>query len=252
MEDTPMTKSGTNEHELRCDRAAAHRLAVMDDFNEGTWNHLSVKLADRPEHILLSPGDTHCSQVEASNLAVMGPDETVLSGPVAPHRAAWIIHYPIHRSHPDRQCLMHVHPPYATALAMRKRCCLDTLSSQNASMFHGDAAYFDEFDEVLRDQAKGERMAAALGDKRVRIMRNHGVLVAGPDIASAYYDLFNLERACKWQMLSASDDEIELNQIPEEVASGIAARVRDGQSDAKGNFEGMKRVLDQREPDYRE
>ncbi len=147
---------------------------------------------------------------------------------------------------------MHVHPPYATAMAMRKDNCLDTLSSQNASVFHGDVAYFDKFDGVLRDEAEGERMAAALGRKRILMMRNHGVLVAAPDIASAYYDLYNLERACMYQMLATMDGNTELNRIPEDIAARLSARIRNGESDARGNFAGMRQVLDQREPDYRE
>jgi len=240
------------EQSLCCELAAAHRLAVMNGLNEGTWNHMSAKLPDNPENILLTPGDTHWSQVKASNLAVMGPDATMLCGPVPPNRAAWIIHYPIHRARPDCKCIMHVHTPYATALGMRKGCRLDTLSSQNATVLHGDVAYFNEFDGVLRDEGEGERMAAALGSNRVLIMRNHGVLIAAPDIASAYYDLINLERACMYQMLATVDGNTELNQIPEEVAVRMADRIHRGESDARGNFSGMRQVLDQREPGYRD
>ena len=235
-----------NENEARCELAAAHRLAVMDGLNEGTWNHLSVVSPEDPEHMLVSPGDTHWSQVCASNLTLMGAQDTLISGPPA-NPAAWIIHYPVHRARQDAKCVMHVHTPYATALCMRKNWKLDTQSCQAAAHFHGDVAYFDVYDGSLRDEDEGERMADALGDKRVLMLRNHGVLIAGPTVGAAYADMYILERACMFQLLAAGDG-VELNQIPEEVATEIGTRGRNAPGD--GHFAGMKRLLDQRQPDY--
>lgn len=234
------------EHEARCDLAAAHRMAVMDGLNEGTWNHLSLMSPVEPEQMLISPGDTHWSMVKASNLTLMGPQAEIVSGP-EPNGAAWIIHYPIHRARPDALCLMHTHPPFATALGMRKDWKLDTRCCQAAALFHGDVAYFDLYDGVLREAEEGERMAEALGDKRVLMLRNHGVLTAAPTVAQAYMDLYLLERACMFHV-HASGDGIELNQIPEEVASKMGEWGRSGRS---GHFEGMKQVVDANEPDYR-
>ena len=234
------------EHQARCDLAAAHRIAVLDGLNEGTWNHFSLMSPVEPEQMLISPGDTHWSMVKASNLTLMGPQAEVLSGPKA-NPAAWIIHYPVHRARPDARCVMHTHPPFATALGMRKDWKLDTRASQAAALLHDDVAYFDEYDGVLRDAAEGERMAAALGGKRVLVLRNHGVLTAAPTVAQAYMDLYLLERACMFQIHAAGDGAV-LNQIPEEVAKQIGESGRRGRS---GHFEGMKQVIDAQQPDYR-
>jgi ribulose-5-phosphate 4-epimerase/fuculose-1-phosphate aldolase len=235
------------EYQARCDLAAAHRLAVVDNLNEGTWNHFSLMLPDNPEHMLITPGDTHWSQIKASDLVVMGPNAEIIAGAGKPNDAAWIIHYPVHVARPDALCLLHVHTPYATALGMRKDCKLDTRSSQQAAMFHDDVAYFDVFDGVLREAEEGERMAAALGAKRILILRNHGVLVAAPTVARAYLDLYTLERACMFQLL-AMGDGVELNRIPEDVAAAMGEYARN--NSMEGHFQGMKKVLDQREPDY--
>jgi ribulose-5-phosphate 4-epimerase/fuculose-1-phosphate aldolase len=40
------------------DLAAAHRLAVMDDLHEGTWNHMSVVLSGQRDRLLMTPADT--------------------------------------------------------------------------------------------------------------------------------------------------------------------------------------------------
>ncbi len=235
-----------SEHEARCDLAAAHRMAVMDGLNEGTWNHFSLMSPVEPEQMLISPGDTHWSMVKASNLTLMGPRAEVISGP-EPNDAAWIIHYPVHRARPDAKCVMHSHSPYATALGMRKANKLDTQSNQAAALFHGDIAYFDVYDGILREADEGERMAEALGDKRVLMLRNHGLLTAAPTVAQAYMDLYLIERACMFQLLATKDDG-ELNQIPTEVAEKIGAAGRQGRD---GHFQGMKQVIEAREPDYK-
>ena len=218
----------------------------MDGLNEGTWNHFSLMRPSEPELMLITPGDTHWSLVCASNLTVMGPQAEVVSGP-PPNRATWIIHYPVHRARPDALCVLHTHPPYATALAMVKGRKLDTQSSQAASAFRGDVAYFDIYDGALNDAEEGERMAAALGDKRVLMLRKHGVLIAGPSVASAYMDLYLLERACMFQLLATRNDD-DLNQIPDEIATEMGAWGRSGQR--TGHFRGMRAVLDAKEPDY--
>ena len=44
------------ERQARLDVAAAHRLAVMHELNEGVWNHISLTSPDEPDNILISPG----------------------------------------------------------------------------------------------------------------------------------------------------------------------------------------------------
>ena len=237
----------TGEWEARLDLAAAHRLAVRDGLNEGTWNHLSLMSPDDPESMLISPGHTHWSQVTASNLALVGPDGQCQDAAAGPIRAGWIIHAPVHRARRDARCVMHVHAPYTTALSMLADTQLDTRSSQQAAQFHGDVAYFEVYDGLLQEESEGSRMAEALGDKRVLILRNHGALVAGPSVAAAYLDLYQLERAAMYQILALSSGG-KLTQIPEEVAAATSREARAGQHEA--HFQGMRQALDKSDPDY--
>ena len=39
--------------EARIDLAAAHRLAARLGFDDGIWNHFSLKVLGRPEHFLV-------------------------------------------------------------------------------------------------------------------------------------------------------------------------------------------------------
>ncbi len=231
----------------RRDLAAAHRLAVRDGLNEGTWNHMSLISPDNPEDMLISPGHTHWAQVTASNLALLGPDGALKAGAAAPIRAGWVIHHPVHVARPDMACIIHVHAPYVTSLSMREDIRFDTRSSQQAAQFHDDVAYFETYDGLLAEESEGARMAEALGDCRVLILRNHGVLVLGTSVAGAYIALYQLERAAMYQLLATAGGGA-LTRIPEEIAAAMGEKARAGHADP--HFEAMRRLIDATEPDY--
>ena len=85
---------------------------------------------------------------------------------------------------------------------------LETRSSQQAAAFHDDVVYYEVYDGVLADESEGEHMAEVLGDKRILMMRNHGAMIVGSTVASAYLDTYQLERACMYQLLAvAGGDE---------------------------------------------
>ena len=240
-------KRNTAEWEARLDLAAAHRLALMHGLNEGVWNHLSLVSPDDPDCFLITPGHTHWAQVRASSLALMNASGEMLAGEAPPIRAGWIIHYPVHKAREDAKCVIHVHSPYITAMSIRKDVRLETRSSQQSASFHGDVAYYEVYDGVLSGEDEGERMAETLGDKRILMLRNHGALIAGPSVARAYLDLYQLERACMYQLLATAGGG-EMQLIPDDVATEINRLARVGRNIE--HFAGMRRLVDEKEPDY--
>lgn len=239
--------STSEEFKARTDVAAAHRLAVRHGLNEGVWNHISLLSPDDDDVMMISPGHTHWSQVRASNLAVVDGAGNLLAGERPPIRAGWIIHHPVHKSRPDARCVIHVHAPYITAMSIRKDMLFETRSSQQSARFHDDVAYYDVYDGLLASEEEGERMAEVLGDRRVLMLRNHGALIAAASIATAYLDVYQLERACMYQLLAVGGGG-EMQLIPEDIAAEMGARAREGHNEE--HFEGMKRWLDAVEPDY--
>ena len=239
----------SSEYEARTDLAAAHRLAVRHGLNEGVWNHISLLHPDNDDHMLISPGHMHWSQVSASNLAHMDTEGNMISGERAPIRAGWIIHYPVHKARPDARCVLHVHAPYITAMSIRKDMLFETRSSQQSTPFHNDIVYYDVYDGLLDSESEGFRMAETLGDKRVLMLRNHGALVVAPSVAMAYLYVYQLERACMYQLLAVAGGG-EMQLIPEEIASEMAAQSRAMTS--HGHWDGMKRWIEAVEPDYKD
>ena len=99
--------------------------------------------------------------------------------------------------------------------------------------------------------AEGDRIAATLGNKSAVLMGAHGVLVTGSTVASAYDDLYYLERAAQVQVLAMSTGR-PLRELSSEVIKRTASQSKGERAGAQDHFEALKRVLDRDEADYKD
>jgi ribulose-5-phosphate 4-epimerase/fuculose-1-phosphate aldolase len=85
--------------------------------------------------------------------------------------------------------ILHVHSPYATALACLKDPTLLPIDN-NTARFFGRIGYDLEFGGISDSAEEGRHLAAAMHGNTVLIMRNHGISVTGPTVAAAFEDLY--------------------------------------------------------------
>jgi ribulose-5-phosphate 4-epimerase/fuculose-1-phosphate aldolase len=94
-----------------------------------------------------------------------------------------------------------------------------------------------------------------MGDKPIVFMKNHGVLVAGDNIAQAYRRLYKLERICRTQVLAMGTGR-PLSLLSAEIIARVQAPAPDDRhSKAERDrlyFEAMMRVVDRELPGYAE
>ena len=245
--------SADAERQARIDLAACHRLAARLQYNEGIDNHLTALVPGHTDRFLLAPFGLHWSEVRASDLLVLDFNGRLVSGQGPVEDTALFIHLPVHRLAPLARCALHTHMPHATALAMLENPQLE-MASQAAIGFHDDIAYEADYNGLAFDATEGERLARALGDKSVLMMRNHGVLVVGASIAEAFERLYFLERACQAQVLALSTGR-PLRIVPETVVRETRQQFRagtavGGRDRTELHFAALKRLLDRNEPDY--
>ena len=236
----------------RVDLAACHRLAARFGFSEGIDNHLTLLVPGRRDHFLLAPFGLLWSEVKASDFMEIDFSGQLASGRGLVEPTALYIHLAVHRRVPHAACVLHTHMPYATALSMLDAPEL-LMAGQNALGFHEDIAYA-EYRGLALDYTEGERLASALGDKSVLMLRNHGVLVTGASVAQAFERLYFLERACQAQVIALSTGG-RLAVLPESVVRTTAAQFReessiDGHGRAELHFAALKRLLDREDADY--
>ena len=240
------------ERQARIDLAAALRLAARYGYNEGIDNHFTLLLPGYADRFLLAPFGLHWSEVRACDLLVVDFAGNVLVGHGPVEDTAFHIHAPLHAARPDVRCVLHTHMPFATALSLLDDPAL-LMASQNAIGFNGLVAYCD-YEGFALDSSEGARMARALGDKTVLLLRNHGVVVTGTGVADAFNSLYFFERAAMTQILAQSSGQA-VRGVPEPVLRRTAAQYTtsakvEGLDRIELHFAALKRMLDRQEPDY--
>jgi len=237
------------ERAARIDLAAAFRLAVRLDMHEGVCNHLSLMLPGSRDRFLLNRFGLHWGEVTASNLLTLDAGGKILEGEGDFEKTAFYIHSRIHLANPNATCVLHTHMPYATALTLTEPGRLEMVE-QNALRFVDDIAYDDEYNGLVVDNAEGDRLARALGAKRVMFLANHGVIVVGRRVAEAFDLMYYLERACRLQVLALSTGR-KLRPVADKVARDTYAMLLEQNAVyAEAHFGALKRILDREEPDY--
>lgn len=234
--------SAFDDREARISLAAAHRIAVLDALHEGSWNHFSLRTSREPSRVFITPDRTHWSRVTGSRVAQVHLESEQIEAGGAVAQVALDIHLPVLRARPDIACVLHAHPPYATALSMLKDPTLPA-SDQKAAEFCGRIAYDDSFNGF-----DGAKIARALGSKDVLLMAHHGVTVVGRTIEQAYTDLYLLERAAQAYMLALATGR-ELRVLDAETSAEIGAESTTAQYKAV-HFAAMRDWLDAFQPDY--
>lgn len=238
--------------QAKIDLAAAHRLAVYHELEEGIDNHFTVTVPGYEDRYLILPFGLHWSEARASDMLTFDEAGTVFEGDGEVELSARCIHAPIHRITGAR-VVMHTHQIWALALNMLDDNRLIP-SSQTAAYFDGHIAYDDIYAGTADTTEEGERLANLLGDNSVMFMKNHGVLVAADSVAKAYKLLHFLERVCRAQVLAMSTGK-PLLPIPPDVVKQVQAPpvddIHHGQR-TRLYFDAMKRVLDRELPGYAE
>jgi ribulose-5-phosphate 4-epimerase/fuculose-1-phosphate aldolase len=176
---------------------AARHLAARG-LSPGSSGNLSVRAGDR---ILVTPTGSSLSRVEAGDLAeVLIADGTVLSG--RPSKE-YPLHLAVYRQRPAATAVVHLHSPYATAIA-----CLSPDAAGHAPlppltpyrvMRLGEVPVAEFAAPGSRELAAGvEALAAA---SPVILLAQHGPVVAGDTLDAAVDLAEELETAAQLTLL---------------------------------------------------
>ena len=106
-------------NEAKIELAAAHRLAVLHELEEGIDNHFTVTVPERDDRYLILPFGLHWSEARASDMIMFDESGATLEGDGIVELSAQCIHAPIHRITGTR-VVLHTHQTWAVALNMLK------------------------------------------------------------------------------------------------------------------------------------
>lgn len=185
---------------LREQVALACRMIALEGYVDLTLGHVSVR----------EPGsNTIWIKRKGPALDEVDPDDVIaldLDDPDAlaqpEYHLELVMHTEVYRGRPDVGSVIHGHPVYATALGATDADLL--MLTHDAVLFADGIGAFDEGPDLVTDQERGARVAAALGDRRAALLRNHGVVIAGEDVRWTVMTAIVLERAVRFQSIVGS------------------------------------------------
>ncbi len=186
------------DQELRERLALACRVLFAEGHEHYFFGHLSAR-ATAGDGIWVKPAGVGLEEAQAADMVLMDADGRKLEGERALHQEM-PIHTEIYRSRPDVRAIVHTHPFHAAALTA-SGARLEMISQDSLPFAEGVRLYPSA--ELVMTAEQGQAVAAALGERRAVLMRNHGITVVGPSIEVATVWASELERSCRAQLAAS-------------------------------------------------
>jgi ribulose-5-phosphate 4-epimerase/fuculose-1-phosphate aldolase len=241
------------EWQTRLELAACYRLMAAAGVFDLTYNHLSARLPDRPDHYLIKGERQLFQQVTASSLLKYDfAGNKLIDSPHSVSRGGLVIHAGVLEARDDLVAVFHTHTAANIAVSCHKVGLLPI--SQHALHFYGAIGYH-EFAGFEFDLEGRQRLNRDLAGRTVMLMRNHGALVCGRTIPEAYVEHHNLEMACQAQIGALAAGGVDQIVIPSDAVALHAAE----QARAMGpitkdsrDWGALVALADQLDPSYRD
>ncbi|MGE0666228.1 MAG: class II aldolase/adducin family protein [Sphingomonadales bacterium] len=244
-------RAGEAEWQVRVDVAAAYRLVARHGMTDMIANHISAQVPDEPGHFLINPYGLLYEEVTASSLVKINLQGDVVDDPgqgEGINYAGFVIHGAIHEARHDIRCIIHTHTPAGMAVSALE-CGLLNVTQGSSRWSH--VAYHD-FYGLAVDLEERRILVEDLGDADVMIMRNHGLLALGRTIPEAFNNIYQLEQACRTQLLAQAcntplvipDDNVWNHTQGQWQPEGLATY-------ARLQWSALLRRLDREDPSFR-
>jgi L-fuculose-phosphate aldolase len=206
-------------HPLGAERADVCRFArrmLGDGLVVGRSGNVSVRAGDL---VAVTPTGVDADALEPDDVPVVDLDGTVVAGRLLP-TSELRLHLAAYAADSGRRAVVHTHAPHATAVGL----LVDTVPPVHYVLgLLGDevpvAPYATYGTEELARHA-----VAALAGRSGCLLRNHGTVAVGGDLAEAYERTVQLEWACRVWLLARAAGEPAL--LPDGELRQVAAKLR--------------------------
>lgn len=189
----PLLPELTPQQELALLARALHR--------EGYDDHIAghITLAQPDGTFLVNPWELAWDEITADDIIRVDDTGAIVEGEwnVTP---AIGLHLEVHRRRHDLKVVLHNHSRWGLVWSASGR--VPPVYDQTSGQVEGDPIYYDEYAGTVDGASEAEAAAAALGDEKWAILKNHGVFVVGKDIRQAHLRSITLEHRCRlaWQV----------------------------------------------------
>ena len=188
--------------------ARACRVLAVEGLVADILGHVSLRVSDdlllvrargpADEGLLLSTGD------DVVLVDLNGTPAEELADHVLPQELA--IHLAVLRRRPDMTAVVHAHPPDVVACSIGGLALEPVFGAFNIPAMRmaerGIPVY--RYYGLVRDRARGEEMADALGDGPAVMLLGHGLTTTGPSLAAAAVTALNVSKLATMTLALAS------------------------------------------------
>lgn len=236
------------EWSVRVDLAACYRLVAHYGWTDSIATHISARVPGE-ETFLLNPYGLLFDEVTASSLVkvdlhgnILAPTEHSINP------AGFVVHSAVHQARPDVGCVIHLHTDDGVAVSCIKEGLLPL--NQTAMLLAPHIAYHD-YEGVALDLDERDRLGNDLGKRQMMILRNHGTLTVGRNVAEAFLRMYLLERACTIQVRALGMGRPLQPVTAEAIDRSAQTEAALGGPVADVAWAAHKRLLDHKAADYR-
>src|ERR1700758_4866559 len=192
------THISAQEWAVRVDLAACYRLLAHFGWDDLILTHNSARVPGEPNHFLINPMGLMFNEITASNLLKMDLDGNLVEpSEYEGNRAGYVIHSAIYMGRPDVRCVIHTHTEADIAVGALEEGLLPL--SQWAMRFYNRLGYHD-YEGVSLEFDERERLQQSIGNHPVLVLRNHGLLATGRNVAEAFSLTYHFERSAEAQL----------------------------------------------------
>jgi ribulose-5-phosphate 4-epimerase/fuculose-1-phosphate aldolase len=197
----------------------AHRIAHLEGLAEDTIRgHITLRSDD--DRVYIKPWPLGFEEVTAKDLLCVDLDGNLLGKKGRLHQEL-ALHLGIYRSRKDIVSVVHVHPFYSVILSSVFTGRLHVIG-QNGMHF-GSALPFYEGTDLIRTREQGEALAQCLGESRVVLMKNHGIVATGRWLEEAVILAIDFEKAAREHLLASVFGRP--TEVPPEVVEAMIPRL---------------------------
>ncbi|MEZ5375770.1 MAG: class II aldolase/adducin family protein [Acidimicrobiales bacterium] len=182
------------ERSIEAERAHRKRMCALGYriFGALRWGqlgdgHISARDPEYTDHFWVLDWGIPFRAATVGDLVLVGPDGSVKNGDGeatgAVNTAGYNIHAPLLAARPDVVSAAHTHTGFGTPWSANVEP-FQPISQESCAFVFDQAIFDDEEVEVLSPDG-GKRIAAALGENKLCILRNHGLLTVSPTVEGA-------------------------------------------------------------------
>jgi L-fuculose-phosphate aldolase len=175
--------------------AAARRILHREGCDSGVLGLLSARIEG--EDAIWATAMEYADETTEQSL-VRVPYSGLEDADRARVSPAVLVHLAIYARRPDVHAIVHTHSHYVSVVSATDEVI--GMFNEMSSLYYEEQVCYEDSGEHTAEAA--DRTAAALGDKRVMLLKGHGVIATAPSVPDAAIDAVALEKAARWHLQS--------------------------------------------------